>query len=152
MVSYGAKLGLTMIINQKDTSYVINMLFYSENERSTTTEGRLLAKLKDGSVFEFTNTTDPSLKKKDEGSIIYPIGGMGFVIPSETYTSYASYPVSKEQLEKMIEVGVSKIRVESTVGYKDRKIWNNKFSNVLRKDLKVLKEASTKSSQLYEGF
>ena len=63
-----------------------------------------------------------------------------------------NYPISKEQLEKVIANNVVKIRVETPIGHFDGKVYGKKFTQAITKDYKAIQKAREKETSIYDNF
>lgn len=106
-------------------------------------EGRkLLIKFKDGSMMELKNN------KK--------IGPTDYKFQTSKYgTSYFTFPhysVTEEEIQKIIDGEVIKIRIENDIEFFDRDIKKNKFSKGMKKAYDAIIAKKKTKNDVYEGF
>lgn len=85
-----------------------------------------------------------------------PIGGITYISPSQQVDYYSSiYELSIEQMDKIAEYGVKKIRISSGTKYRDRDFISNslgKFLMKCRKNIQNRLDNPLKKKSLYDDF
>jgi hypothetical protein len=71
------------------------------------------------------------------------------VLQTITFTNYS---ISEDQIQKIIENNVVKVRVETSIDYFDGKVYGTKFSKTIANDYKLIKKALEKEISVYEDF
>jgi hypothetical protein len=133
--------GMTYYIgkNNKDTLRVINITI---EEWGKMEEGRsFLLKFKDGSILELKNIKNQTA---------HPVAGhwgMGPVMCLQP-----AFIVTEDQLNKICEGEVVKLRFEQGDDIVDKKLKKNKFSTLIRNCRKVLNEAGSQQRDLRKDF
>jgi len=116
-------------------SIVIYLFFEKKIEKGA----KLLLKLDNGEIIDLESSLPANIVK----NVIFPV--------VQTIT-YINYPISKEQLEKVIANNVVKIRVETPIGHFDGKVYGKKFTQAITKDYKAIQKAREKETSIYDNF
>lgn len=138
----GADVGLAYIrTSLGDESYQID-LYLDEGKMGFDIGRRLLIKLKDDTVIELKNCVEigPGDYKYEE------------IMFAPHYYTNPMYIVSLEDLQKIINGEVVKIRIENNIEFFDRNIQWNKFSKALKKAFDAINSRKTVKNDVYEGF
>ncbi len=106
-------------------------------------EGRkLLLKFKDGSMMELKNH-----EKIGPTDYKYQVSSIG-----TSYFTFPKYILTVEEIQKIIDGEVIKIRIENDVEFFDRDIKKNKFSKGMKKAFESINAKKTTKNDVYEGF
>ena len=133
-------LSYSLKVNGEET-YEITLCF-NEGKMQFEKGRKLLIKFKDSSILELINN-------KEIGPTDYKYK------TSPTGTSYFTFPrysVTEEDINKIIDGEVVKIRVENDIEYFDRDIKKNKFSKGLKRAYEAIKAKKETKNDVYEGF
>ena len=103
---------------------------------------KLLLKFKDDSVMELSNTKEIGI-----ADYTYRVGNTG-----TSYFTNPTYLVSEEQLIKIINGEVIKIRIENNIEYFDRTIKKNKFSKAVQKSYEAILSKRQTKNDVYTNF
>lgn len=118
-------------------------LTLNEGEMTIDKGRKLLLKFKDETVMELENVKDIELidnKLEHSRTTSY-------------YLVSPQYPVTKEQLEKIMKNEVIKLRIENDVEFLDRTIKKNRFSQGIKKAYEdIHNKVKSTNNSLYEGF
>ena len=68
------------------------------------------------------------------------------------YLVYPQYPVNEEQLDKIINNEVIKLRIENDIEHLDRNIKSNKFSKGIKAAYEDIQKKKQTKNDIYEGF
>lgn len=124
-------------------------LCLNEGKRVIDKGRKLLLKFDDGSIIELENNTEIG-----PGDYEYEVSKYG-----TNYYVYPSYNITEEQIQKIIDGNVIKVRIEDNVGYLDREIKGKKKKSVksrMSEDIKELydnvKAASQQGKSIYDNF
>lgn len=103
---------------------------------------KLLLKFNDGSIMELSNSehigpTDYTYAVTSEGT---------------DYYTHPRYPITKEQITEIVRKEVVKIRIENNVGYFDREIKRNKFSDAIMTLYKAIYIRKQTNNNVYNNF
>ena len=71
------------------------------------------------------------------------------VLQTITFTDYS---ITEDQIQKVIENNVVKVRVETSIDYFDGKVYGTKFSKTIANDYKLIKKALEKEISVYDDF
>ena len=144
------RLGLLSLTTNNSTQYFISIS--SEEKLSVHAGYKLLLKHKDESITELTCVFGGVTLEKTYVSNNF----FGLSIETLKNTGSIIYSVSKEQLQKIEESPVMKIRIEQELEYSDRDTGffnSSHFSSaVAYGHKKILEALSTKKSGLYDNF
>ena len=140
MLSGGA-LSLCCNASSTDTIYMISLML-NEGKQQIDVNRKLLIKMEDGSIITLSNISKI-------GPSDYEIRTGGVVTE---YIVYPSYPVSKEDLLRMINNDVIKIRIETDIDYIDRNINGSGWSNSLQMGLSVIEKNLKINKTIYTDF
>ena len=66
--------------------------------------------------------------------------------------TYVSYPISREQLQKVMSNNVVKLRVETSTDHIDGKVYGKKFTNTICNDYALIEQALQQENSLYDDF
>lgn len=103
---------------------------------------KLLLKFQDDSIMELENIEEIELTdNKLEQSLSHSF-----------YLVYPEYPVTKEQIQNIINNEIVKIRIENNSEYFDRNIKKNKFSKGIKSAYEDIQEKKLTKKDIYEGF
>lgn len=106
-------------------------------------EGRkLLIKFKDDSMMELKNN-----RKIGPADYKYNVTSTG-----TDYYTFPQYPITEEEIKKIIAGEVIKIRVENDIEFFDRNIKKNKFSKGIKTAYEAIKAKKETKNDVYEGF
>lgn len=103
---------------------------------------KLLLKCQNGDIIELQNT-----KEIGAGDYKFNVTSSG----TYYYTS-PNYSVTEEQIQKIIDDNIVKIRIETDTGELDRDIKKNNFSKAVANDYQFLKERLKEQKSVYDGF
>lgn len=103
---------------------------------------KLLLKFADDSIMELENT-----KEIGPADYEYSVTSAGTY-----YFTFPEYEVTEEDIEKIIEGQVVKIRVENNIGFFDRDIKKNKFSKALKKLYDAINAKKETKNDVYQNF
>lgn len=124
-------------------------LCLNEGKRVIDKGRKLLLKFDDGSIIELKNNTEIG-----PGDYEYEVSKYG-----TNYYVYPSYNITEEQIQKIIDGNVIKVRIEDNIGYLDREIKGKKKKSVksrMSEDMKELyenvKAASQQGKSIYDNF
>lgn len=102
----------------------------------------LLIKFDNDEVLELKN--DKAIGPAD---YTYRVTTMG-----TTYYLHPRYPISEEQLNKLLNGTVTKVRIEHDAGHFDREINGKKFHKRINKMYDQIKKRMTVSNDVHDGF
>lgn len=106
-------------------------------------EGRkLLLKFSDGSTMELSNS-----KQIGPADYEYRTSKYG-----TTYLVCPSYKISEDEIKRIIEGEVVKIRIENNIEFFDRDIKKNKLSKGLKNAYNAIQKKKLTNNGLYDGF
>lgn len=106
-------------------------------------EGRkLLIKFKDDSILELKNN-----KKIGPADYKYQVSSSG-----TSYFTFPRYLITEEEIQKIINGEVVKIRVENDIEFFDRDIKKNKFSKGMKTAFEAIQARKQTKNDVYEGF
>ena len=148
-ISWGslAMTGIEMEVQKKDSCYALRVKMTSDTDRCMTESPTMLIKDGNGDIMELKGEL---IKEGDEygGSLSMQMGaGIGISVPYTMKSSTAIFNISKEQLDKIIENGALKMRIESRPKNYDKEwIYPHWLSRKLKKELKSMEE------DIYKGF
>jgi hypothetical protein len=134
------KLSCNILVNGEETYNII--LCLNEGKMQFNEGRKLLIKFKDGSVMELKNN-------KEIGPADYEIVQP---LKSVHYITYPRYSVTEEEIQKIIDGEVVKVRIENNIDFIDRNIKKNKFSDGIKKSFAAIKAKKETQNDLYEGF
>lgn len=103
---------------------------------------KLLLKFKDNTMMELVNC-----ERIGPADYQYQVTNIG-----TNYYTFPKFNVSEEELHKIINGEVVKIRIENDIEFFDRDIKKNKFSNGLKKAFDAINSRKTVKNDVYEGF
>lgn len=103
---------------------------------------KLLLKFKDNTTMELVNRDHIGPADYE-----YRVTSVG-----TDYYTYPKYSVSVEDIQKIINGEVVKIRIENDIEFFDRDIKKNKFSKALKKAFDAISSRKTVKNDVYEGF
>ncbi|MBQ3580600.1 MAG: hypothetical protein II975_06410 [Bacteroidales bacterium] len=141
----GGAAGLSCIVSGVDTFFVLRLqLNYTSTPPCINQGCKLILKLSDNSLITLEN--------------IYKIGRADYEIVelfnSIEYYVFPGYKVSHNDLRRMIDIGVKKIRIETDSDLQDNSISGNKMSKALSKSLDAIENAlrTSKGKSIYSDF
>lgn len=100
---------------------------------------KLLLKLDNDEIIELESNLD----SKTVRNVIFT------VVQTITFTSYM---VTEEQIHKIIENNVVKVRMETSYDYFDAKVYKNKFSRTIENDYILIENALQEEISIYDNF
>lgn len=135
------------IKNTTEDEAMYRLTFYmtTDTKLRMAEKSRLLVKLSDGEVLTFYLT-------KEIGDLENDLQVFG---RSSWYNSQPSYEMKASDIKKMISGGVTKLRLETILGYIDydqEKYSKWIFSDILKQCYEMILERAQKSNDIYEGF
>lgn len=134
-----ASFGLEYIEYPDGKSFYFLSLTLNEGQLTIDEGRKLLIKFNDDSTMELENS-------KKIGIADYEAGYKGSKLFSPKYI------ITEEQIHKIIDSNVVKIRIETDTDFKDRNISNNTLSKNLKKFYEGIKKAKSVPNNIYEGF
>lgn len=139
---YAAGFRLSYVESPDDDSYYRITVSLNEGKMQFDLGRKLLLKFKDNSILE--------LKNVDE---IGPADYEYDVTSSGTnYYTYPKYLITEEEIEKIINGEVIKIRIENNIEFFDREIKKNKFSKNLKIMYEAIKAKRETQNDVYQNF
>ena len=130
-----------ILMNSGDENYYITLCL-NEGKMEFDKGRKLLLKFKDNSVMELVNCDEI-------GSTDYKYNVTRF---GTDYLTYPTYNVTEEEIQKIIDGNVVKIRIENNIEYFDRDIKRNKFSKALKTAYDAINAQKNVKNDIYEGF
>ena len=130
-----------MLTSGGDENYQISLCL-NEGKMQFDKGRKLLIKFKDNSIMELVNSVHI-------GPADYKVDITRF---GTDYYTYPTYNVSVEDIQKIINGEVVKIRVENNLEFFDRNIKKNKFSTVIKNAFEAINSRKTVKNDVYEGF
>ena len=121
--------------------YQIHLCF-NEGKMQFDIGRKLLLKFADDSVMEFSNITEIGPADYE-----YRVTDFG-----TSYYTYPDYLITEEEIQKIVNGNVIKIRVENNLEYFDRIIKKNKFSLAIRDSYQAIQSRKDVKNDVYEGF
>lgn len=130
------EVGLVDIIEvNEQESYYLSIGVIGNHKKPVSKGRKLLLKLKDESMIDLENYIKRDVKDY------------------EGYKVILRYKVDEGIIQKIIDGGVIKIRVENDVDYKDCSVKKNAFSKTVKKAFDIIQEEKMrKSPDVYDGF
>ena len=133
--------------NTTEDEALYHLTFYitTDTKLGMADKSRLLVKLSDGEVLTF-------YLYKEIGDVENSFHVYG---RSSWYNSQPTYEMKAGDIKKMISGGVTKLRLETILGYIDydqEKYSKWLFSNVLKQCYELIQERAKKSNGIYDGF
>ena len=124
-------------------------LCLNEGKRTIDKGRKMLLKFEDGSIIELENCEEIGIADYE-----YEVTSYG-----TNYYVYPSYTITEEQIQKIINGNVIKVRIEINTGYLDREIKGKKKKSVkgrMSEDMKEIydnvKAASLQKKSIYDDF
>jgi len=135
-----AALNMGVVTYGKNNADSLLVIFLTLNEGILQFEkGRkLLLKCQNGDIIELQNTRE--------------IGAGDYKSNVTSSGTSPQYSVTEEQIQKIIDGNIVKIRIETNTGELDRDIKKNKFSKAVANDYPFLKERLKKQKRITDGF
>ncbi len=131
--------------SEEDALYLLTFNMNTDTRLNMSDESKLLVKLSDGEVLTFFLSSKIGFFEND----------LNVYGNSSWYNSHPSYKIKASDIRKMISSGVTKLRMETNLGYIDydqEKYSKWIFSDVLKQCYELIQEKAQKSNDLYEGF
>jgi len=132
-------------MSEDDALYLLSFHMSTNTRLNMDENSRLIVKLSDGEVLTFFLSGEVGFF--DNKANVYG--------SSTWYNSRPSYKIKSSDVKKMIEGDVTKLRMETNLGYIDfdkEKYSKWLFSDVLKQCYDLIQEKAQKSNDLYEGF
>lgn len=117
-----------------------SLVIYLFFEKNIEEGAKLLLKLDNDEVIELESSSPLNTIRN---VVVFPV--------VQTIT-FINYPISKEQLNKVIVNNVVKIRVETPIGHFDGKVYGKKFTQAIEKDYKAIQKTREKETSIYDNF
>lgn len=133
-------LSYTLKVNGEET-YEITLCL-NEGKMQFEEGRKLLIKFKDDSMMELKNN-----KKVGPTDYKYQTSRTG-----TSYFTFPHYSITEEEIQKIIDGEVVKIRIENDIEYFDRDIKKNKFSKAMKNAYEAIKAKKETKNDVYEGF
>ena len=132
-------------MKEEDALYGLTFDMSTETRLRMADKSRLLVKLSDGEVLTFYLSGEIGDLEND----------FNVFMGHTWYKSQPTYDMKASDIKKMISGGVTKLRLETDLGYIDydqEKYSKWIFSDVLKQCYELIQERAQKSNDLYEGF
>ena len=136
----GGAISLICSTSAVDTLYMISLML-NEGKQQIDEGRKLLLKLEDGSILTLVNI-------KEIGVGDYEIRT---VYHSTEYLTYPAYPVTKDELFRIINGNVVKIRIETNLELLDRTI-RETISENLSEDYNLINKKLKEKKTIYSDF
>lgn len=135
------KLSLFYMQENKKESWFFSLLICDKKSLSINLKARLIIKLSDNSLITLNN---------DEEAI----DNIGSYTPNigTVYNISPMYELSKIQLNKIIQLGVIKLRIENNIGFKDIEINKSNMSRFLSKTLQLINQEKKEKDSILNNF
>ena len=136
----GVGMSLYCVAHGSDTNYYLN--FRVVEKAQIDTGRKLLLKLSDGNIITLENSK--KIGPLDYDSYVGEYQVIYWVIPT--------YLISREDIVRIIEQGVVKIRIETDTDSIDRDVKASRIKDVLKKCLRNIDETMQKKKDIYSDF
>ena len=140
-----ARFRLTCISTPDTTAYRLQLIIYQKNKIQIEKGRKVLFKYDDGSITELDN--DNKISFQDAHFSTY--GPYGNLV---RYFIVASYVITPEQINSLINGKVVKIRIEHDVDVLDYELKKNRFAKNLNTAYESIMQALNKKRDVYSGF
>jgi hypothetical protein len=128
------------------TRYEFRLKYYAKDMAA------VLLRLGNGEVMLLPNDTVHLCDANSSDMWLYPtFGGFeGRVVKSQYYVS--TYALSAEQLDKIIQQGITKLRITGGVSYRDRDWFYNELGKYLTRSKKLIDQQLRTINSIYKDF
>lgn len=132
----GASVSLCCFVKESDTTFMLKLRL-SEYGKSMALGRKLLIKLRDNTIITLDNVND--------------IGPYDYTRVGGELQTFPTYPITKEELLKIIDGDVIKIRIETDVDLIDRDI-RGTMSDALREAYELICRKLAVKKSIYSDF
>jgi len=139
-----ASISLSCVKTENICQYCINVFIFTNNDISK--GNKLLLKLDNNEILTLAADTDAETENLMTTQNVFG------AITGKTDITHIPYTITIEQLQKIINNKVVKVRVETTLDAFDGKVYGNKFSKTIQEDYSLIQGALSQQKSIYDDF